>query len=177
MVWFGRKTRSVTTIIFTLVSDIKWTIFHLSSTIIAEVSLSGYVIQSSADAVCVSWRIYNTANWSNSSNNSDRTMVFGWLNGGEDCEYYGVVFVDISKVFVTQDAFFFGTDCWLIGWINRSIYQSILSLLGVESSQESPYECRAGSCFMLCSTNHRHPIPAIPNVTASVDDVPLSNAC
>ena len=37
-------------------------------------------------------------------------MEFGSLDGGEDGEHHGVGFVKISKISVTQIAFFFGTE-------------------------------------------------------------------
>ena len=37
-------------------------------------------------------------------------MKFNSLDGGEDGEYNDIYFVEILKIFATQDAFFFGTD-------------------------------------------------------------------
>ena len=43
-------------------------------------------------------------------NNGAREMEFGLPDGGEDDEHNGIGLVASSQTFVTQDAFFFGTD-------------------------------------------------------------------
>ena len=46
----------------------------------------------------------------NSANNGVRRLKFGLFDSGDNGEHNGVSLVEISKIFVTQHNFFFGTD-------------------------------------------------------------------
>ena len=42
------------------------------------------------------------------SNSGNLEVELGSFGGGQDCEHKGVGLVEVSKIFVTQDDFFFG---------------------------------------------------------------------
>ncbi len=54
-------------------------------------------------------KIKNIAKYANFSNNGLRQMEFSMFGGGEDGEYNGVGFEEISKIFAMQGTFLFGT--------------------------------------------------------------------
>ena len=73
-----------------------------------KVSLSAYVVNFSAGAVCISQKIHNIAKSVMSANNSARKMQSGSFDGGMSVAYSGVSVVKRSEICVTQDGFFHG---------------------------------------------------------------------
>ena len=64
--------------------------------------------------LCASSRINGIAKEANSAKNDVRDMKFSALDGGEGVEHNGITLVEISKIFMAQDAFFFGLlSIWL----------------------------------------------------------------
>ena len=80
--------------------------FNLSIASITKVSLLGYVIYLSADAVYISWGINSIVKQAIFVNISDRKKQSGSLDGGVGGEYNGVRLVDMFEIFVKQDDFF-----------------------------------------------------------------------
>ena len=79
---YFRHLHKTTTSVFTMPFAFKAAKFHVSTMIITEVSIFGYVIYFSAE-VCISWKINNAAKLANSANTGPREMKFISLGGGE----------------------------------------------------------------------------------------------
>ena len=95
---------------FTILFTINQAKFHHSSEIITEVGLFDCVIYYSADTVCASLRINNTAKWANSANYGTSELGFGSLDGTMDDQHNCVGFVELSQIFPMYEANLFGIE-------------------------------------------------------------------
>ena len=91
-----------------IISIIKWINLHSSSIVIGGVSLFGHAIHSSADTYWKQCRNKYYCRINTFSTNFARVVEFGSLDVRDDGEYSGVVLVEISDIFVTQDDFVYG---------------------------------------------------------------------
>ena len=57
-------------------------------------------------AACIRCKIDNIAKSANSVNNDGSELKFGSPDGGDDGEYNGNAFVEISRILASQGAFF-----------------------------------------------------------------------
>ena len=73
--------------------------------------------------MCVSGRINNMAKSANVDDNDARGMEFVSLDCRKKFEHNDISFVEISKIFAMQNAFFFETQSY------ERVYKSVLVLL------------------------------------------------
>ena len=94
-------------IVFTFFSDTKRSKVYPSSDASSEDSLFIYVVYSLANVHCMSWRM-NHSQKQDPASNITREIEFDSHDGGEDGEHTDVSFMQISRIFAKEHAFFFG---------------------------------------------------------------------